>query len=228
MKKVFSVMICLAIVCSFVSCSTVKFEESENQTIVAKDGTEYSLVGYEGNFWCFGKWDFIGHVKGEKKLFFHMSVLGMKTGMYSVNGQQDVLVRYFPHVEFAAIYVKSDLLKTEISLENCIRFQFVKGTLFSETEPNFQKSITECEQFLTEIKSGQTAKDAGLYDSLRQPNGTLNNCYVYGYVCGIVQEDLNIVIPLQVMSFDDKVYSILIDGVEYVLPEEWLIKLIAE
>ena len=157
-----------------------------------------------------------------------MSVLGIKTGMYSVNGQQDVLVRYFPNVEFAAIYVKSDLLKTEISLENCIRFQFVKGTLFSETEPNFQKSITECEQFLTEIKSGQTAKDAGLYDSLRQPNGTLNNCYVYGYVCGIVQEDLNIVIPLQVMSFDDKAYSILIDGVEYVLPEEWLIKLIAE
>ena len=74
----------------------------------------------------------------------------------------------------------------------------------------------------------QTAKDAGLYDSIRQPNGTLNNCYVYGYVCGIVQEDLNIVIPLEVMSFDDKAYSILIDDVEYVLPEEWLIKFIAE
>ena len=86
--------------------------------------------------------------------------------------------------------------------------------------------ITECEDFLNEIKSGQKAKDAGLYDLVKQPNGMLENCYVYGYVCGVIQEDVNIVIPLEVTSFDDKAYSITIDDIEYVLTQEWLNKLI--
>ena len=56
----------------------------------------------------------------------------------------------------------------------------------------------------------------------------LKNCYVYGYVCGVLQEDVNFVIPLEVMSFDDKAYSIRIDNVEYVLPQEWIDKLITK
>ena len=145
--------------------------------------------------------------------------------MYSVNGSQDVLVRYFPECEWAATYVKSDLLKTEISLDNCIRFEFVKGSLFHrDGTPISKQGITECEQFLSEIKSGQKAEDAGLYDLVKQPDGTLKNCYSYGHVCGVIQEDLNIVIPLEVMSFDDKAYSIKIDDVEYVLSKEWLDK----
>ena len=152
----------------------------------------------------------------------------IKTGMYSVNGSQDVLVRYFPDNEFAAMYVKSELLKTEVTLDNCIRFEFVKGLLFSGNETTISKNrITECEEFLNEIKSGKTAKDAGLYDLVKQPNGMLKNCYVYGYVCGVIQEDLNIVIPLRVTSFDDKAYSIIIDDIEYVLTQEWVDKLIS-
>lgn len=54
------------------------------------------------------------------------------------------------------------------------------------------------------------------------------NYYVYGYVCGVIQEDLNIVIPLKVMSFDDKAYSIEIDSVEYVLNQEWVDKFITK
>ena len=77
------------------------------------------------------------------------------------------------------------------------------------------------------IKSGQKAKDAGLYDLVKQPDGMLKNCYVYGYACGVIQEDLNVVIPLQVMSFDDKAYSIRIDDTEYVLTQEWVDTLIS-
>ncbi|MBR5774345.1 MAG: hypothetical protein IKY44_05775, partial [Clostridia bacterium] len=79
-----------------------------------------------------------------------------------------------------------------------------------------------CEQFLNEIKGGQRAKEAGLYDLVRQPNGMLKNCYVYGYICGVIQDDVNIVIPMTVTSFDDKAYSVTIDDVEYVLQQKWL------
>lgn len=229
MRKMFAIFICVAIVFSFSACkNNVAFTEGENKTILAKDGAEYAFVGYEGRFWCFGEWDFIGHVTGEKKTFVHL-FSRIKTGMYSVNGGQDVLVRYLPDNEFAVMYVKSDLLEKEIALDNCVRFEFVKG-LFSNKAPisNSKKGITECEQFLNDIKSGEKAQDAGLYDLVTQPNGMLKNCYVYGYVCGIVQEDINIVIPLEVMSFDDQAYSIKIDDIEYVLSKDWLEKLITE
>ena len=227
MRKIFVIFICLVVIFSFVACTNnVEFTETEDKTIVTIDGTEYTFIGYEGMVWCFGEWEFIGHVKGEKKTFIHLSNI-VKTGVYSVNSSRDVLVRYFPDNEFDAMYVKSELLKTEVALDNCIRFEFVKGLLFSGDETTISKNgITECEEFLNEIKSGQTAKDAGLYDLVRQPDGMLKNCYVYGYVCGVIQEDLNVVIPLQVVSFDDKAYSITIDDKEYVLTQEWVDKLI--
>ncbi len=226
MKKVSIIFICLAIIFSFTSCTNnVEFTETENKTIVTTDGTEYTFVGNEGRVWCFGEWEFIGHVKGEKKTFVHLTNK-IKTGMYSVNGSKDVLVRYFPNNEFSAIYVKSELLKTEVNLDSCIRFEFIKGSLFNNAETTLsKKGITECEQFLDEIKNGQNAKEAGLYDLVKQPDGMLKNCYVYGYVCGVIQEDINIVIPLEVMSFDDKAYSIKIDDIEYALSQEWLDKL---
>lgn len=230
MRKVFAIFICVAIIFSFAACNNdnVKFTETENKTIVATDGTEYTYVGNESQVWCFGERDFIGHVEGEKKSFVHLTSK-IKTGMYSVNGGQDVLVRYWPDNEFASIYVKSDLLKTEITLENCIRFEFVKDLLSDNAKVlNSNTGITECKQFLNEIKNGQKAKEAGLYDLVKQPDGMLKNCCVYGYVCGVLQENINLVIPLQVMSFDDKAYSITIDDIEYVLSKEWVDKFTTE
>ena len=227
MRKISIIFICLAVTFSFAACTNnAEFTETENKTIVTTDGTKYTFVGIEGRIRCFGEWEFIGHVYGEKKTFVHLTDK-IKTGMYSVNGSQDVLARYYPDNEFASLYVKSELLKSEITLDNCIRFGFVKGSLFNQEQTIISNNgITECRQFLNEIKNGQKAKDAGLYDLVKQPNGMLENCYVYGYVCGVVQEDINIVIPLEVISFDDKAFSIRIDDTEYVLPQEWVDKLI--
>lgn len=231
MRRMSVLFICLMILFSFAGCNNndrVLFTESENKTIVSNDGVEYIYIGNEHQVWCIGKWEFIGHVKGEQKTLAHKSS-NIKTGMYSVNGEQDVLVRYFPDNEFAAIYVKSDLLKTEVALDNCIRFDFVKGLLSSSKDTIISKNrITECEQFLNDIINGQEAKEAGLYDLVSQPDGMLKNYYLYGYVCGVIQEDLNIVIPLEVMSFDDKAYSIRIGSMEYVLPQEWFDRLTTE
>ncbi len=227
MRKILIIFICLATIFSFTDCTNnVEFTETENETIITKDGTEYTFVDIEGRVWCFGEWEFIGHINGEKKSFVHLTDK-IKTGMYSVNGSQDVLVRYFPNNEFASVYVKSELLKTEVTLDNCIKFVFVKDSLSNGDETTISKNgITECKQFLNEIKNGQKAKDAGLYDLVKQPDGMLKNCYVYGYVCGVIQDDVNIVIPLEVMSFDDKAYSIKIDDTEYVLTQAWVDKLI--
>ncbi len=246
MKKLLIVFMCLAIIFSLAACSSnvkftetenktivttngnIEFTETENETIVSTDGTEYIFVGNEGEVCCFGELEFIGHIKGENKTFTHLDDT-IETGMYSVNGSQDVLVRYFPDNEFSSMYVKSELLKTEIALDNCIRFEFIKGSLFNNWETTTSKNgITECEQFINEIKSGQKAEEARLYDLVKQPDGMLKNCYVYGYVCGVLQEDINLVIPLEVMSFDDKAYSIRIDDIEYVLTQEWLDKLVTK
>lgn len=207
-----------------VSTDGVDFTEGNNKAVVSPDGTEYAFVGFEGNVWCFGEYKFIGGVTGEKEAFVHLDTT-IKTGMYSVDNGQDVLVRYFPDNEFAAIYVKSDLLKTEVALENCIRFEFIRGLLYNNNAPISGKGITECERFLAEIKSGPTAEKAGLYDLVKQPDGMLKNCYVYGHVCGVLQDDLNLVIPLEITSFDDKAYSVKIDDTEYALSQEWLDKL---
>lgn len=229
MKKMSVFFACFAIIFSFASCNNnVSFRETENKTVVSNDGAEYTFVGNEGIVWCFGEWDFIGHVKGEKKTFVHLDGK-IKTGMYSVNDSQDVLGRYLPDNEFSSIYVKSELLNTEIALENCIKFVFVKDLYYDKYETTVSKKcITECEEFLNEIKCSPKAKDAGLDELVKQPDGMLKNCYVYGYICGIIQEDINIVIPMQVLSFDDKAYSISVNGVHHVLPEEWLDKLITE
>lgn len=234
MKKIFYILFCLAIVFSFAACNKnddaifpedVTFTEAENRKIVASDGTEYTFLGFDYSVQWLGELDFIAHVEGEVETYIHLSS-EFKTGMFSVNGKRDVLVRYYPDNEFGAVYVKSDLLETEIALENCIRFVLVGDLYSSDAEMALtNKGITDCERFLNEIRSGQTAEEAGLFDLVKQPNGLFKNCYIYGYVCGVVQEDLDIVIPLMVMSFDDKAYLIRIDDAEYVLPEEWLSEL---
>lgn len=194
--------------------------DDDGKVFSMDDGTEYVSVGVEGRVWCFGEQEFVGHIEGEKTSFTHLG-LEIKTGMYSVGGNQDVMVRYFPDNEFGFIYVKKDLLKTEATLDNCTKLGFVKN-IYNDETASPGNLITECSQFLDEIRSGPSAKEAGLYDLVIQPNGYYKNCYVYGYICGVIQEDVNIVIPMTVKSFDDKAYSVTIDDVEYVLPQEWL------
>ena len=225
---VISLIFCFVIPYSLTGCNeNVAFTETEHYSVESSDGTEYTLVGPEFRVWSFGELNFLGHIQGEKKTFVHFDEI--KTGMYSVNDGKDVLVRYFPDNEFSFVYVKSGLLKTEVSLDNCIRFWFLKGSLFRSGDVKIPlNGITECEQFLDEIRCQQTAKEAGLYDSVTQPDGSLNNCYEYGYVCGVLQEDLNIFMPLMVISFDDKAYAIRIDDIEYVLPQKWLDKLLTD
>ncbi len=142
--------------------------------------------------------------------------------------KKDVLIRYLPDNEFFQIYIKSGLLKNDATLENCIRLEFVEAKNKSTDilkSHNGLSGLTECKKFISKIKGGKTASETGLYYSVKQSDGKLKNCYLYGYVYGFVQENINLAILMAVTSFDDKAYSITVGNEEYVLKQEWLDKL---
>ena len=57
--------------------------------------------------------------------------------------------------------------------------EFVKGSLFNNEKPTISnREITECEQFINEIKNGKNVEIAGLYDLVKRPDGSLKNYYV--------------------------------------------------
>ena len=100
MKKLLAMFICIAIVFSFGACKSnddainetiadTGVTETENKTIVTNDGTEYTFVGFEGRVQCFGGIEFLEPIAEEKETFNHLG-LDIKTGLYSVNGGQDV------------------------------------------------------------------------------------------------------------------------------------------
>ena len=72
----------------------------------------------------------------------------------------------------------------------------------------------------------QDTREAGLYDLIEKPDGTLENCYLYGVIYGFFEEEPNLALRMEVTSYNDMAYSINMDDNEYVLPPEWLQKLI--
>ncbi len=228
MRKSTAFLVCILTLFALAACGDgAAFEETESGHIVARDGTRYTLVGHENDVWVLGDMEFEGHVDGEKESFTHLNET-VKTGMYSVSGEKSVLVRYSPDSEWGSVYAKEGTLKAEAALGNCIRFELVKGSLGDVKSLDSKIGIdtqSECQSFIDEITGGQSAEDAGLYELVRQSDGRLENCYLYGYVYGFLKDGVNIVMPMAVTSYDDKAYSIAIGEGEYVLPEKWISEL---
>ena len=76
-------------------------------------------------------------------------------------------------------------------------------------------------KFLSDIRSQQTADEAGLDELIKLPDGKLENCYWYAAIYGFFEEEPNVARALLVMSYNDLAYSVFLEGEEYVLPEEW-------
>ena len=83
----------------------------------------------------------------------------------------------------------------------------------------------EIEKFITDIRSQENPREAGLYDLIEKPDGMLENCYVYGVVLGTFAEEPNLYIKMQITSYNDLAYSIDFGDYDYVLPKEWLERL---
>jgi hypothetical protein len=233
MKRLLAILIAFSFV-FLISCnSDVTFTKTDENIIIASDGTEYVFLANEGFVDTFGSTNFLGKIKGEKSSFVHMT-MRIETGLFSCENDTEkrILVRNVPDNEWKSYYRKATLPKIDLSPDNCVRFELIKGSDYSVDIKHMtcKEGIINSDDikaFLTDIRSQKTAKEAGLYDMVEMPNGMLENCYELGVIYGYFKDEPNLAIPFHVTSFNDKAFSLRLNETEeYVLPEKWLSELI--
>ena len=207
------------------------FRVIENGNIVSNSGIEYKFLAHEDILFYLGDLEFKGNIRGENK-YQHLSRT-MQTGMYGIKDSDydNILVRYAPNNEWLQIYRKATLPDFDYSVDNCIRMEFVstQNLLNENTTPISLGEISGQEEiaaFLSEVRSQLDAQQANLIYLVKKPDGRLENCYVCGVVYGFFAEEPNLVVRMQVTSYNDLAYSIDVEGTDYVLSEEWVRKLI--
>ena len=220
-------LLCILSLLSLTACDS--YRENSDGIIISSSGEEYAFLCNEGALVYLGEISHEGHIHGEKTILRHMSSL-ILTGMYSVeSATDDIMVRVYPDSEWYAIYRKASLPEFDMTIDNCIRLEFVdEGYPRDASHLTCGKGITDPEvisEFLTDIRSQPDPDEAGLYDMITKPNGLLENCYGYGVVYGFFEEEPNLAVRLYVTSYNDLAYSIDFGFEEYVLPEEWLERL---
>jgi len=232
MKKVLCLIIAtLTLLCG---CSPTKedtFTENKNGNIVSNLGVEYTHLANEGVLYYLGDLDFIGSIQGEETSQ-HLG-LSYQTGMFAIKDadNDNILIRRAPNNEWFSIYRKTSLPSFDFAADNCIRFEFVSGTVNTEDDATHTTcddgivGASEIAEFLSDVRSQKDPREAGLYDLIKKPDGMLENCYVYGVVYGFFEEEPNLALRMDITSYNDLAYSISIEGEDYVLPAEWIQKL---
>lgn len=209
-----------------------KFSASDNNRLINNLGTEYSLLAHEGRLNFLGELEFVGGVEGESKTLNHLDS-SFRTGLYKIKGAKtdNILIKVSPDSEWFNIYRKSTLQEFDFSVKNCSRFELVSGIGNSSENmihKNCNDGITdknEINNFLTDVMSQKSPKEAGLRNLVIQPDGTFKNYYVCGVIYGFFEEEPDLVVRMQVWSYNDLAYSVSINDKEYVLPDKWITKL---
>ena len=205
------------------------FTRTQNGNLISKSGVEYTFLANEGTLYYFGDLEFVGGIEGEEKSSQHLS-LTYKTGMFNIkNNNDNVLIRNAPNNEWASIYRKTSLPAFDFSTDNCIRLEFVYGygkpeNVIHTTCKGGINDKSEIEDFFSKIILQENPCNAGLYDLIKKPDGTLENCYVYGVIYGFFEAEPNLVIQMPVTSYNDLAYSVTVNANEYILPTEWFEK----
>lgn len=234
MKRIIVCLLCLifSLIILLCACSHESiFTKNENNNIVSNSGVEYTHLANEVDLYYFGNLEFVGSVHGEKKTSQHLGD-SYKTGMFSIKEAENdnILIRRLPDNEWFAIYRKASLPDFDFSVENSSRLEFVSGTGITEEDlihTTCGDGITDqsvINAFLSEIRMQKDPREAGLYELIEEPDGTLRNCYFYGVIYGFFDEEPNLAVRMDITSYNDLAYSIFIEGKEYVLPTEWLEK----
>ena len=232
MKKVLClIVVTLILLCG---CSPTKedtFTKNENGNIVSNSGVEYAHLVNEGILYFLGDLEFVGSIQGEEKTSQHLGV-PYQTGMFAIkdSDNDNILIRHAPNNEWFSIYRKTSLPSFDFSVDNCIRLEFVsdigntKSDVIHTTCGDGLVDTSEIAKFLSDVRSQKDPDEAGLYDLIKKPDGMLENCYIYGIVYGFFDEEPNLAVRMDIISYNDLAYSVLIEGNEYVLPAEWLQK----
>lgn len=207
------------------------FTERGSHTLISPDGTEYEFLANEGILCYLGELAFVANVEGEPKTDRYYL---LQTGVFSIEGAptDDLLIRKYPDSEWHAIYRKASLPTFEFSIENCSRLEFIPYTdmklSVNDKHVGCGAGITdpaEIAEFLSAVRAQKSAKEADLYRFVGKPGGPYTNCYVIGAVLGFFEEEPYLALPMTVTSYNDMAYSVNLDGVDHVLPEEWFLRL---
>ena len=221
-----------------------QFTQLDNRNIIAPDGTEYVFLTLDPYVKFFGSIFFLGTIVDEEQT---QSSSGRKVGMYSIEGDTEltILMRIESTSDYWVLYRKASLPELNLSLDNCIRFELIEPNETRVTEsysPDIRHmscnigmvNPDDIKAFLADVRDQQTSREAGLYDHVLKPDGFYENLSTPGIVYGYFKDAVNLAIPLQVMSFNDKGYSIMLNDrdangrpvqVEKVLSEKWLFAL---
>ena len=227
-KRVCLVLALLMLLCGCTPMSRVSFSVESNGNLKSKSGVEYARVAYVGQLTYLGELEFVGRVRGERRFSARSLFTVHRTGMYALLGSanDNVLIRKEPKNEWYSIYRKASLPAFDGSVDRCIRLEFVRtGIGNPETDAihiSCQGGVTdraEIAAFLQDVRSQQTAREAGLYEMVKKPDGMLENCYTYGIVYGFFEEEPNLAVEMRITSFNDLAYSINVGQYEYVLPQ---------
>ena len=225
-------MVLLMLFLSACTAASGSFTQKQNKNLLDASGTEYTFLANEGVLYYLGDIRFEGSVKGEKKISSHLG-LPYKTGLFSIkNSDSDnILIRRLPNNEWCSIYRKTSLPPLDFSVDNCSRIELVSG-IGSTSEDVVHTTCgdgicnkSDIKQFLSDIRSQKSPTQAGLYDLIKKPDGMLENCYVYAVLYGFFEEEPNLVVRMEIKSYNDLAYSISVEEKEYVLPEKWLERL---
>lgn len=202
------------------------FAQKENGNLVSGAGTEYSLLAMEYDLCYLGEEEFFAYVMGEEKFSEHLG-LSYKCGLYSLKGDKEnnVLIRKFSDNEWYGIYRKVSLPEFDISIDNCSRLEFILNNDDTAAHKKCTGGMVDAEDitaFIAEIKQQKSAEDAGYFDLVLKPDGSLHNCYLYGSVYAFFDEEPNVAMKFDVTSYNDLAYSVLNGDTECVLSEEWI------
>ncbi len=233
--------LCILLVSLFLLCGCAetkpadkgyRFTQQENGSIVSDTGEAYTFLANEGILYYLGDLEFYGSIQGEEKRSSHLG-LPYQTGMFSIKNaaNDNILIRHAPNNEWFSIYRKTGLQEFDFAVDNCIRLEFISGTgrtsshSVHSTCGDGMTDKAELLAFLSEVRSQESPREAGLYELITKPDGMLENCYVYGVIYGFFAEEPNLAVRMNVTSYNDLAYSVSIENREYVLPAHWLQRL---
>ena len=107
-----------------------------------------------------------------------------QTGLFSIENDDshDVLVRHSPDSEWFSLYRKTSLPPFDYSVDNCNRLELVLWKDSTENDIVHSScgdgisSKEVIEEFLSDVRSQENPREAGVYELITQPTGMLENC----------------------------------------------------
>ena len=202
-------------------------QSSRNLTLNFR-GEEYTYLSHGSILHCLGELIFEGSESDDPEQFEH-HWLGFTPGIYSVKGDEDcsILIRYIPDDEWYTVYRKSSLPPLDVSVDNCSRLELVERTYDDAANAvhiSCGEGMTDRAQiaaFLSDVRSQQTAQEAGLYDLLPETENGIRYFGTPHVLYAFFEEEPTLVLRMEVSSYNNQAYSVSLDGKQYVLPEKW-------